>query len=112
MANFVQPQQVLIYVDERGYEPFTTWLNGLRDKIARKRILARMKRVEQGNLGDYKSVGDGVLELRLFFGSGYRIYFGQDGDTLIILLLGGDKSSQTQDIELAKVYWEDYLHHA
>lgn len=60
------------------------------------------------NLGDHKGVGDGVIELRLFFGPGYRLYCGRDGETIIVMLCGGDKSSQDKDIEKAKVYWDDY----
>ena len=112
MANIVRPKQVLIYADEIENEPFMQWLNALRDKIARTRILVRLRRLEQGNLGDCKSVGDGVSELRLFFGAGYRVYFGEEGDTIIVLLLGGDKSKQTQDIEKAKAYWQEYLNNA
>ncbi len=66
------------------------------------RVLARLARVELGNLGDHSSVGDGIGELRLFFGSGYRIYYMQQGQQLIILLCAGDKSSQTKNIKLAK----------
>jgi len=66
-------------------------------------------RFEMGNLGDHKSLGEGVWEARAMFGPGYRIYFGKDGSSIIILLVGGDKSSQTQDITLAKSFWRDYL---
>ena len=75
---------------------------------ARAKIRARLDRVEEGNLGDYKSVGEGVFELRIDYGSGYRIYFGQEGSRIIILLCGGDKSTQAQDIRKAQEYWEDY----
>jgi putative addiction module killer protein len=64
--------------------------------------------VAQGNYGDYKSVGEGVYELRFFFGKGYRVYFGEDGDTIVVLLQGGDKSSQSKDITKARAYWKDY----
>ena len=73
------------------------------------RINARLARIEQGNFGDAKSVGQQVMELRLSFGSGLRIYFGLDGETLVVLLAGGDKSSQARDIELAHLYWKDYV---
>jgi putative addiction module killer protein len=106
------PRQVIIYADESGYEPFKEWLYGLRDVIGRKRVLARLSRLEQGNLGDCSPVGEGVSELRMFFGSGYRVYFGEHGDHLVVLLCGGDKSSQSQDIEQAKTYWREYLDHA
>lgn len=67
-----------------------------------------MNRVSLGNLGDYLSVGEGVSELRIDYGSGYRIYFGQIGKTIILLLCGGDKKTQAKDIEIAKKYWRDY----
>ena len=71
-------------------------------------IRARLRRIERGNFGDYKRVGEGVLEARLHFGPGYRIYFAQDGHNLVLLLCGGDKSTQENDVETAKAYWEDY----
>lgn len=72
------------------------------------RIRARLDRLEKGNLGDYQSVGSGVFELRLHFGAGYRIYFGEVDRTIILLLCGGDKSTQGRDIEQAKEYWLEY----
>lgn len=83
-------------------ETFRDWLLRLRDRKARVRIDDRLKRLISGNAGDTKSVGDGVLELRLHFGPGYRIYYMWQGDVLIILLNGGDKSSQSRDIAKAK----------
>jgi putative addiction module killer protein len=68
-----------------------------------------LDRVEIGNYGDYKALGDGVYELKLHFGSGYRVYFAEDGDIIVILLCGGDKSSQSKDIEVAKAYWKELL---
>lgn len=82
---------------------FDAWLHGLRDIAGKARIIKRLQRVEQGNLGDVASVGEGVMEMRLFFGPGYRIYFVQRGDALVILLSGGDKSSQSDDIDRAKM---------
>ena len=111
MAEETKPRQVLIYADEAGKEPFKDWLYGLRDVAGRKRILARLSRLAQGNLGDCAPVGDGVSELRMFFGPGYRAYFGEQGDTVVVLLCGGDKSSQSRDIEQAKIYWKEYLGH-
>lgn len=87
-------------------------MNSFRDPSTRRRILKRLIRVENGNYGDVKVVGDGVNELRFFFGSGYRIYFGEDGDTIVVLLTGGDKSRQDRDIEQAKAYWKEYLRRA
>jgi putative addiction module killer protein len=75
----------------------------------RARIQARVLRFETGNLGDHKSIGGGVWEARLMFGGGYRIYFGKDGNSIIVLLAGGDKSSQAEDISRVRGFWRDYL---
>ena len=83
-------------------EVFRDWLNGLRDRKARLRIDDRLRRLAAGNAGDTKSVGDGVQELRLHFGPGYRIYYMWQGDVLVILLTGGDKDTQPRDIAKAK----------
>ena len=101
-------ESIILYRTEGGREPFTDWINGLRDKSGALRIRARIVRMEDGNLGDHKSVGAGVFELRLHFGPGYRVYFGQDGDSLVILLCGGDKATQDRDIDRAKAYWADW----
>jgi len=74
--------------------------------------LQRLARIQSGNYGDYKSIKDGIFELRLAFASGYRVYFGEDGDTIVVLLCGRDKSTQKQDIEQAKAYWKEYVSHA
>lgn len=109
LPEIVQPKQVKVYADLDGHEPFTEWLYKLRDLMARQRILARIGRIEQGNYGDHASVGEGVSELRFFFGAGYRVYFGEKDGTVVILLNGGDKSSQVSDIGRAKLYWKEYL---
>lgn len=108
MARAAQPKDVIVYAGNDGNEPFTEWLYGLRDVMGRQRILARIKRLEQGNYGDCETVGDGVSELRLFFGAGYRVYFGEDEDNIVVLLCGGDKGSQQKDIKQAKIYWQEY----
>lgn len=108
----VNEKRVIIYQDAAGKEPFTRWLNSLRDPVTRRRILKRLHRIEGGHYGDNKRVGNGVRELRFFFGAGYRVYFAEDGDTIVILLLGGDKTSQRRDIEEARNYWKEYLSHA
>ncbi|MDE0017584.1 MAG: type II toxin-antitoxin system RelE/ParE family toxin [Candidatus Poribacteria bacterium] len=104
----VHPREIQIYRTPNGRQPFTEWLESIRDANAQDRIQARTNRLKFGNLGDYKSVGDGVCELRLNFGPGCRIYFGQRDRTIVLLLCGGDKSSQTRDIERAKTYWLEY----
>lgn len=101
-------QDVQTYETEDGRVPFNTWLEGLRDTKTRAIVRTRINRVRLGNFGDCKSVGSGVLELRIDYGSGYRVYLGQDGERLVILLCGGDKSSQERDIRRAQDYWEDY----
>ena len=81
---------------------YDVWFAALRDRQAQLRITARLKRVEQGNLGDAKSVGHGVREMRLDFGPGYRLYFTQRGLEIIVLLCGGDKTTQARDIKAAQ----------
>ena len=83
-------------------EVFDTWLSGLRDARGKARIAARIRRAEEGNLGDVAPVGEGVSEMRIHVGPGYRVYFIQRGLELIILLAGGDKSTQSQDIKAAQ----------
>lgn len=97
-----------LYVTAQGNAPFEDWIEALRDAQAKKRIDARLARVEAGNLGDAKAVGEGVSELRIDYGPGYRVYFGQDGLQIVLLLCGGTKKTQTADIKQAKVYWENY----
>jgi putative addiction module killer protein len=107
-AVLIMPKEVLAYQSREGKIPFNEWLDDVRDRKAVARILARLARVRQGNPGDSKSVGEGVAELRVDYGPGYRVYFGQTGQTLIILLCGGDKRTQERDIQRAKQYWRDY----
>ena len=89
---------------------FDDWLAGLRDVEARARIRVRIRRMSLGNPGDVKALGDGIGEMRFSFGPGYRVYFTRCGATLVLLLAGGDKSSQSRDIELARqiaAQWRD-----
>lgn len=92
-----------------GRAPFVDWISDLRDKQARARILARLERLEAGNQGDAKFLRDGVSELRIDWGPGYRVYFGRDGLTVIVLLCGGDKRKQDADIRKAVTAWQDYV---
>jgi putative addiction module killer protein len=105
----VKPKQVVLFTDKKGKQPFAEWVYGLKEVIHRQRIISRIRRLEQGNFGDCKVVGGGVRELRLFFGVGYRVYFGEDRDNIVVLLTGGDKGSQQKDIEQAKAYWLEYV---
>ena len=91
-----------------GRKPFWEWLESIKDKKTGIRIGRYIDRIEAGNFGDHKGVGEGVLEMRLFFGAGYRIYFAEDGDTVVVLLCGGAKSTQSSDIKTALTYWADY----
>ena len=102
-------KKLIYYQTEDDKEPFVEWFESFKDKVIQARIDTRLERVTNGNYGDHKAVGSGVFELRYHFGSGYRVYFAEDGDTLVLLLTGGDKSSQKKDVELEKVYLQDYL---
>ena len=103
-----RPRELIVYRTAEGEEPFARWFSSLRDSEAVARITRRLDRLEAGNPGDCKPVGEGVMELRLQYGPGYRVYFGQDGDTLVVLLVGGDKRSQEKDIKSAVIFWRDY----
>jgi putative addiction module killer protein len=104
----VTPKEVVAFRVNDGSVPFENWLEELNDKRAVARVLARLARVRKGGLGDCKSVGEGVSELRVDYGPGYRVYFGQKGQTLVVLLCGGDKRTQDRDIRLAKQYWHEF----
>ena len=107
----VTPKEVVVFRTSDGRLPFDEWLRGLNEQNAVARILARLGRVRLGNLGnlgDCKSVGEGVSELRVDYGPGYRVYFGQKGRTLVVLLCGGDKRTQDKDIRRAKQFWQEY----
>ncbi len=95
------------YLAVGGKSPFEDWFSSLDAKAAAK-VAVALARLEQGNLSNAKGVGDGVLEYRIDWGPGYRVYFGRDGDLLIILLTGGTKKRQQNDIDAAKVNWADY----
>ncbi|NCS51054.1 MAG: type II toxin-antitoxin system RelE/ParE family toxin [Microcystis aeruginosa G13-05] len=103
-----QPREIERYVTADGQIPFDNWFDSIRVSKTQTIISKRLDRVRMGNLGDYRSVGGGVFELRIDYGPGYRIYFGQVGTTIVLLLCGGDKSSQIKDIRQAQKYWRDY----
>src|SRR3954454_23588473 len=98
---------VLEYVDATSASVFRHWFDGL-DAAAAAKVTVALQRMRQGNLSNVKGVGAGVLEYRIDFGPGYRIYFGRDGDVIIVLLGGGTKRGQQRDIETAKSRWADY----
>src|SRR5665213_3557306 len=99
--------EVRYHVTEDGRDPFGRWFSGLAS-AARAKVAVAIARLEQGNLSNVKSVGSGVQEYRIDFGPGYRVYFGRDGDVLVILLTGGTKKWQQRDIESARERWIDY----
>jgi len=99
--------EIRYYVTSGGHQPFAEWFADL-DPVARAKVARALVRMEQGNLSNVKSIGEGVLEYRIDFGPGYRVYFGRDGEVLVILLTGGTKKRQQRDIEAAKEYWRDY----
>lgn len=104
----VTPLEVEVYSTNEGKQPFTEWLNSLKDKKGADKILLRIRRIQTGNLGDHKSIADGVFELRIDSGPGYRIFFGKVENRIILLLCGGNKNSQDNDIQRALQYWADY----
>lgn len=95
------------YIDEAGRNPFGEWFTGL-DSAAAIRVTVALERIAQGHRSAMKSVGEGVLEYKIDFGPGFRIYFGKDGDRLVILVGGGTKKRQNKDIEAAQEAWKDY----
>ncbi len=99
--------EIRYYVAAGGREPFAAWFAEL-DPVASAKIARAIVRMEQGNFSNVKSVGEGVLEYKIDFGPGYRIYFGRDGDTIVILLTGGIKKRQQRDIDTAQDYWQTY----
>jgi putative addiction module killer protein len=98
--------EVRYYVGSDGRSPFAEWFAEL-DSVARAKVTVAIARIEQGNLSKVKSVGNGVLEYKIDFGPGYRVYFGRDGDVFVILLTGGTKKRQARDIETAAC-WRNY----
>jgi putative addiction module killer protein len=99
--------EIRYYVAAGGQAPFADWFEDL-EVVARAKVARALARLELGNFSNVKSVGEGVLELRIDYGPGYRVYFGRDGETLVVLLTGGTKKRQQRDIEAAHAYWQDY----
>lgn len=103
----VESRQVKLYLTQDDKSPYVKWVSGFKDQTTKARIDVRATDLVQGKLGKCKALGQGVTELILNFGPGYRIYIGEIGN-IIIILCGGDKSTQENDIKKAKEYWEDY----
>ncbi len=99
--------KILEYLDPNGSSPFALWFAGIEARAASK-VTITLTRMEAGNLSNVKSVGSGLLEYRIDYGPGYRIYFGRDGERLIILLAGGTKKRQQADIATALMRWSEY----
>jgi putative addiction module killer protein len=100
--------EVRVHTTSDGRRPFDEWLGALKDLRAIEKIDARIARLRSGNFGDCKPVGEGVLELRVHHGPGYRIYFGRQGRAVVILLCAGNKATQPRDIARAKRYWREH----
>lgn len=100
--------QLQVYQSSDYKQPFTEWLDGLTDRQARARVKTRLDRLTLGNFGDHRALDGGVLELRIDWGPGYRVYLARVGRVILLLLCGGDKTTQQKDIERAKAYLEDY----
>lgn len=102
----LEKKTVVIYANKKGREPFSEWLSSLKDRTAKARIRNRIARFGRGHIGDCEPVGEGIFELRFFFGPGYRVYF-VEYENMTILLCGGDKKTQNKDISKAKGYWKE-----
>ncbi len=97
------------YITKEGKNLYRDWFDSLKNVRTQVKIDVRLTRVRLGNFGDAQSVGKGVYELRFHFGPGYRIYYGLDGNEIVLLLCAGDKSSQKKDIKKAHIYWEEHI---
>jgi len=103
-----RPRQLEYFELSAGLYPFRDWLLGLKDAPTRHRLEVRLRKLELGNPGHWRPLGDGVIELKEDFGPGFRLYVAEDGGVLVILLAGGTKATQPKDIKLAKAYWAIY----
>src|SRR5438477_357888 len=101
-------KEIELYITPEGKIPFNDWFESLKDKRAKDEVRRRLERVQDGNFGDHHSIvgGNGIAELRIKYGPAYRIYYGETATSIVALLCGGDKSSQSSDIKKAKEYWQ------
>jgi len=100
--------KIQVYRTDQGKIPFIDWLEDISDTRTKQKIQVSIDRIALGNLGKTRSLGEGIHEIKINYGPGYRVYFGREGDSLVILLCGGDKSRQNEDIKKAKKYWKDF----
>ena len=100
--------EVRHYLTHAGVDPLSVWLQQVRDPVAKIQMVKRINRMEQGNFGDNAFCSDGVWEMRIDIGAGYRIYYAWAGSQIMLLLCGGDKRTQDADIRIAKRYWKDW----
>jgi putative addiction module killer protein len=105
----VLPREIVVLETPEGKTPFLEWFNSLKDKSYQRAIDARLARIEDGNFGDHKSVGEGVFELRIPRGPGLRVYYGLDGSEIVVLIGGGDKSTQKKDIKRAQQLLKEFF---
>ena len=103
-----QEWEIAYYIAQNGHSPFRDWFETLRDFDARVIIHARLDRLGLGNFGKCESLGLGIYEMKIYYGPGYRIYFARAGSKVILLLCGGDKSTQSEDVRTAYRYWQNY----
>ena len=108
VCDNINMKEILIYDLKNGKEPFSVWLKSIKDNVIRARIKSAVLKLSYGNFGDCKKLSSDISEIRLHFGSGYRIYFSEVDKIIILLLCGGDKSTQSKDIEKANIYLKDY----
>jgi putative addiction module killer protein len=101
-------KEIRFYRTRDGKEPFTEWYQSLKDKKLGAQVKSRLERVTLGNYGDYKALGGGVYELRIHYGAGYRLYFSEENEIIVLFLIGGIKSSQLKDIQKARAYLADF----
>lgn len=111
MIQVPEPKQIIFYRDARDNIPYKKWFNALRDTKGRRILFRRLRQLEQGHYGDCEPVGEGVFELRVFFGPGYRVYFAEPQPNLILVLCAGTKDTQSKDIRNAKRYWKEFKNH-
>ena len=102
-------KEIRFYQTNSGKRPFIDWLEAQKDKVVRAQVNARLARLAVGNYGDTKSIGKGIQEARIHYGAGYRVYFAELDNEIILLLLGGSKNTQEKDIKKAKEYWQKFM---